>query len=154
MSVEAWAAAVGVFVSLGAVGLEHLWVQRRVGRMETASEFRAIVEQPVEAFEKAVSDLAVDIEEWGLERGDKELASLRRDWIRISRDLNRLINKLAKRSNFQPRDGWLSVTTDEVDEAVSVMTGERRTLSTSTSKQCLDRLGRSLSAALHEARPT
>ena len=153
MSVEAWAAVASALVSLGAVALEHLWVQKRVGRLEKANEFRAVVEQPIEAFEKAVSDLAVDIDEWGLDRGDGELGSLRKDWIRISRDLNRLINKLAKRSDFQLKDGWLSISTEEVDEAVSIMTEARRSLSSCTSKQCLDRLGRSLSAALQQARP-
>jgi hypothetical protein len=154
MTVEAWAAVVSAMIALAAVGVEHLWVQRRLARLETANEFRAIVEQPLEAFEKAVSDLAVDIEEWGLLRGDRDLPALRKDWIRISRDLNRLVNKLAKRSDFQPNGGWLKVTTDEVDEAISVMNDEHRNLTASTAKQCLDRLGRSLSAALQDARPS
>lgn len=153
MLVEAWAAVAAALISLVAVALEHFWAQRRLSRLEIANEFRAIVEQPIEAFEKAISDLAVEVEEWELGRGDLELASLRKEWIRISRDLNRLVNKLAKRSDFQPRDTWLIISTDEVDEAVSAMNDQYMGLSASTSKKCLDRLGKLLSATLQEARP-
>jgi hypothetical protein len=153
LPVEDFAAIFSAGVALVGLAWENIWVRRRISSAERISDYRSSVEQPLEVFEKAISDIVIEVDDWRLARGDLSEISLRRNWTKISRDLNRLLNKLAASTKFQPKDGWFEVSTEEVDNAFATISEEHRQLTCTTTIRCLERLGESIANALSEIRP-
>jgi hypothetical protein len=149
-----WPEIISAGVAFVALAIEHVWVQRRVRGLERRTQFKDEVEIPSESFEKQISDLIVDLEDWGLERGAPDEVLLRRQWIKLSRDLNRLVVKIASGSSFQPRAGWAVIDTEESDEAMQCLSAKFRVVTSESARQALERLGAKLSTCLKEARPT
>lgn len=148
-----WPEIASASVAVLALAIEHVWVQRRVRRLERRTEFNDEVQSPIENFEKQISDLIVDLEDWGLERGGQDEVALRRTWIKLSRDLNRLTNKLGSGSMFQPRTGWTTIDTEESDEAIQNISTEYRKITSEAARQALERFARNLSSCVNDARP-